>query len=81
MAEHVDVDWEADLGFLAQRLTNRFMASRVNGAPRSPTLRHLVSGIMRMDKIAINGGFEIRALECERGRWRAKIRKAAQATT
>ena len=29
MAEHVDVDWEADLGFLAQRLTNRFMASRV----------------------------------------------------
>jgi hypothetical protein len=47
VAEHVDVEREADLGFLAQRLTNRFMASRVNGAPRSPTLRHLVSGIMR----------------------------------
>ena len=31
---------------------------------------------MRMDKIEIYKGFEIRAFEREQGRWRAEIRKA-----
>ena len=35
---------------------------------------------MRMDKIEIYKGFEIRAFEREQGRWRAEIRKADGST-
>ena len=38
------------------------------------------SKIMRMDKIEIYKGFEIRAFEREQGRWRAEIRKADGST-